>query len=248
MKKFLKLIILPLLDIIKRILTVLKKYCLPDYIPVPPQNFISPYERFVKEEEVNCFNHFKKYFKKSIFIDSQDKIRNYSIKRAIENDSNQEKYYLEFGVHVGISTKLFAKNLNTNIYGFDSFEGLKEDMLGHGIEKGRFNLGGKKPDLGKKVVLIKGWVQDTLPVFLKEKKPKINFVHMDLDTYESTKFVLKEIKTYLSKDSIILFDQIYNFSGWDVGEYKALTEVFNEKEYKFLAFSKLGRQATIQIL
>ena len=71
---------------------------------------------------------------------------------------------------------------------------------------------------------------------------------MDLDTYESTKFVLKEIKTYLSKDSIILFDQIYNVSGWDVGEYKALTEVFNEKEYKFLAFSKLGRQATIQIL
>ena len=56
MKKFLKLIILPLLDIIKRILTVLKKYCLPDYIPVPPQNFISPYERFVKEEEVVYLN------------------------------------------------------------------------------------------------------------------------------------------------------------------------------------------------
>ena len=47
---------------------------------------------------------------------------------------------------------------------------------------------------------------------------------------------------------IITFDDFYNYTGWDVGEYKAFTETFNENEYKFLAFSKFGWQAAIQIL
>ena len=44
-----------------------------------------------------------------------------------------------------------------------------------------------------------------------------------------------------------MFDELYNFSGWDVGEYKALQDVFDEKDYKFLVFSKDGSQAAIQI-
>ena len=71
---------------------------------------------------------------------------------------------------------------------------------------------------------------------------------MDLDTYESSKFVLESIKTNLVKRSVILFDELYNFEGWDVGEYKALREVFNDDEYKFLAFSKDSAQAVIKIL
>ena len=30
----------------------------------------------------------------------------------------------------------------------------------------------------------------------------------------------------MAKDSIIIFDELYNYPGWDVGEYKALKEVF----------------------
>ena len=93
------------------------------------------------------------------------------------------------------------------------------------------------PNLNSNVFPIKGWVQDTLPQFLKEHKPSINFVHIDLDTYESSKFVLTEIKPYLSKNSIILFDELYDFPGWRNGEYKALQETFDESEYKFRAFS-----------
>jgi len=81
---------------------------------------------------------------------------------------------------------------------------------------------------------------------LREKKPRINFVHIDLDTYESSKFVLENLKPYLSKGCIILFDELYNFSGWDVGEYKALSETFSENEYKFLSFST-GTQVCVQI-
>ena len=83
--------------------------------------------------------------------------------------------------------------------------------------------------------------------FIEEKNPKLT-VHMDVDTYETTKFVLERIKPHLIKGAIILFDELYNFEGWDVGEYKALTEVFDEKDYKFISFSTDTSQATIKIL
>jgi len=245
MIKIIKIIVLPILHSIRKVLTILKKHCSPNYIPEPPRSYISSYEMYTKEEEIKCYNHFKKFFKNAIFLDTE-RIRKYSIQKSIENDNEQKSYYLEFGVFNGISINFFSKYLKTNIYGFDSFKGLNEDWRGSILERGYFNLKGKEPKVNKNVTLIKGWVQDTLLDFLK-KKPKINFVHMDLDTYESTKFVLKNIKPLLCKNSIILFDELYNFSGWDVGEYKALTEVFNETEYKFLAFSKQGSQAVIKI-
>ena len=96
--------------------------------------------------------------------------------------------------------------------------------------------------------VYKRQVQDTLPKFLKEHDPKINFVHMDLDTYDSSKYVLSKIKPYLVENAVILFDELYNFPGWEVGEYKALTEVFNEDEYKFLAFAKSEKNAAIKII
>ena len=93
---------------------------------------------------------------------------------------------------------------------------------------------------------MEGWVQDTLIKFLNEKKPNINFVHMDVDTYESSKFILKNIKPYLVKNAIIIFDELYDFPGWEEGEYKALMEVFDEKELKYLAFNKFFNQVTIK--
>ena len=70
---------------------------------------------------------------------------------------------------------------------------------------------------------------------------------MDVDTYETSSFILKKIKPYLIKGAIIIFDELYNFPGWDVGEYKALTENFSEKEYSFKAFSIEGKEVVIQI-
>ena len=164
------------------------------------------------------------------------------------NDKDSDNFYLEFGVFSGTSINFFSKNINKNIYGFDSFEGLKEDWLGTSVTKGTFDLKKKIPKLNINVIPISGWVQDTLPKFLDEKKPKINFVHMDIDTYESSKFVLENIKPFLIKGAIILFDELYNFEGWDVGEYKALTEVFDEKDYSFVSFSTDTSQAAIKIL
>ncbi len=236
MNKFFKFLIIPILHYSRRIITILKQ-------PLPPT---SPHDLYVKEQTEASYNHFKKYFKDAILLKNAKEIRKYAIKKAMENDKNLENFYLEFGVFKGKTISFFHEIIKKNIFGFDSFEGLREDWKGHNLEKGYGDQKGMVPKLHKDIVLIKGWVQDTVPKFLKEKKPKINFVHIDLDTYESSKFVLENLKPFLSKGCIILFDELYNFSGWDVGEYKALSETFSENEYKFLSFSA-GTQVCIQI-
>jgi len=242
-KKNLKSIILSSLHFIRRVLTFLNKNSLPQTPLTPPP---SAFDYYNKDSRINSYNHFKKYFKNSIFL-AENTIREYSIKKSIKNDKDFEKYYLEFGVFRGYSINYFSQFVK-NIYGFDSFEGLKEDWKGSSEMFGSFDLSGNIPKLNKNVSTVKGWVQDTLPNFLKENNPKINFIHMDMDTYETTKFVLSSLKPYISKKCIILFDELYNFPGWEVGEYKALQEVFNENEYEFLAFSKIKTQVVIQIL
>ena len=235
--------LMPILKFIRRILNVLKRYAYPDYSSPP-----SVYRIYKEHQAISCFEHFKKYFKNSIFL-STDKIRGYALNAAKENDNASDYFYIEFGVFSGTSINFFSKNLNNKkIYGFDSFEGLKEDWAGTSVPKGTFNLNKKIPKLENNVVPITGWIQDTLPIFLKEKNPKINFVHMDVDTYESSKFILQAIKPNLIKGAIILFDELYNFEGWDVGEYKALREVFNDNEYKFLSFATDSSQVVIKIL
>jgi hypothetical protein len=205
----------------------------------------TPFEEYQKESLEKSYNHFKKYFAKSIFL-RDDKIKNYAILKSLEID--KEGLYLEFGVHKGRSVNLLSKLIKDKIiYGFDSFEGLKEDWKGTQATKGTFNLNGKIPSLNKNVSPIKGWIQDTLPIFL-ERSENINFVHIDVDTYDTSNFILKTIKPFLNNGAIILFDELYNCIGWEENEYKALIENFNEKEYDYLAFSKEGSQVLIKYI
>ena len=211
----------------------------------------SIFEMFEEEEKIKCYEYFKKFFKKDIFLDPS-LIRKYAIQKAINNNFFDKKnseavgyFDLEFGVFKGESINFFS-NFVEKIYGFDSFKGLNEDWIGTSLPKGEFKLD-KVPEVNQNVVLIKGNVQETLSDFLKSKNPKIRFVHMDLDTYESSKFVLELIKPYLVDKCIILFDELYNFSGWDVGELKALNETFDEKEFSYKAFSKTKSRVVIQI-
>ena len=119
--------------------------------------------------------------------------------------------------------------------------------MGKGKPKGYFSLDGKIPILNSNVKAVVGWVEDTLDEFLKKHNPKINFIHFDMDTYSSTKFVLEKIKPYLLRNSILLFDQYYNYLGWEHGEYKALKEVFKESEFEYKAFNTTNKETVILI-
>ena len=193
-----------------------------------------------------CYEHFKEIFKTTVLFKDVWEIRKYGIQNAISNDEQQEGFYLEFGVFKGGSTNFFSKYVK-KLYAFDSFEGLREDWEGSSQGKGAFNLNKKIPKLNSNIEPIVGFVQDTLDDFLKKHNPKINFVHLDMDTYPSTKYALERLKPFLNKDAIIIFDELYNYPGWKDGEYKALKEVFKDDEYIFKAFNLSGAQVVIQI-
>ena len=197
------------------------------------------------EELNNSYNHFKKYFKSSVLL-NDERVHHYAILEALKNDKEKNLFYLEFGVYKGHSINNFSKYLNV-IYGFDSFNGLNEDWAGNiDHPKSTFSLN-KIPRFNKNVKIINGLIQNTLEKFVLKHKPKINFIHIDTDTYETGKYILKTLKPFLVKNCIIIFDELHNFTGWDSGEYKALTETFKEDEYKFIAFAHNSQKAVIKI-
>ena len=200
-------------------------------------------EKNLQDETIQTFS---KYFKKSLLFTSLEDIRKHVAQVALLNDTNKEYYNLEFGTWKGESSNFFSKYLK-KLYTFDSFEGLSEDWKGTYFSRGHFNLNKKIPKLNSNVEPIVGWVDDTLEGFLKKHNPKINFVHLDLDTYTPTKYVLEKLKPYLVKGSIILFDELYGHMGWKEGEYKSLNEVFKEEDYEYNAFNLRGCQVAIRI-
>ncbi len=210
------------------------------------RSIIRAYDLFSEEEIRESYNHFKKYFYTSLLVKTRHVSREYAIKKALENHEEND-FYLEFGVFQGTSINQSSKILKDKIiYGFDSFEGLHDDWKGDAWPNGYFNLNKKIPKLNNNVKLEVGLVQKTLPEFLsKHKNLLVNYIHLDLDTYPSTKFVLNLIKPYLKDKCILIFDELYDFPGWKVGEYKALTEEFNEDEYEYLCFSREGKGSVV---
>jgi len=203
----------------------------------------SPIDFYYENLSLDCYKFFEKDMRKSANFIQNDEIRKYCISKAIKNTGNKDNLFLEFGVYKADSINFFSKFLSPHgleIYGFDSFEGLEEDWVSNEFyPAGTFTLNKKTPKVLKNVRIIKGKVQNTLENFLKEKaNKKIIFTHMDMDTYQATKFALNKIKPFLIKGSIILFDNFYNFPNWQQHEYKAFTEELSEKEFKYIAFSE----------
>ena len=208
---------------------------------------LDPYEKFSIEEKNESYLFFKKYFFNSIFLDKEE-IRKYSVELSLKNIDTENDFFLEFGVWKGESINQISKILiEKKIYGFDSFEGLNEDWLGtKGYSKGTFKT--NIPKVNDNVTLVKGRFNETIPKFINENKNmNIKFIHIDSDTYESTFLILKNLKKYFSKKTYLLFDDFYNFSGWKVGEFKALNENFSEDEITYKCFCSNHTSVLVEI-
>ena len=49
----------------------------------------TPYDRFTEDEINDCYQNFKKHFYSSIFFETSYEIRDYSIKKSLENSMIQ---------------------------------------------------------------------------------------------------------------------------------------------------------------
>lgn len=160
---------------------------------------------------------------------------------------------LEFGVYKGESINFFAKKMRLNgdqrkITGFDSFVGFSEEWSGVNKKypRERFDLKGKLPEVDSNVVLVSGFVEETLPKYILEREVEfVSFVHIDTDTYTPAKTVLSTLRPLFRPGTIILFDELCGYPNWRNHEYKALSEVLKQNEFEFLGFAQAHSKATL---
>lgn len=145
---------------------------------------------------------------------------------------------VEFGVFRGRSIRFFASLTDETIYGFDSFEGLRENWTGWAAPKGTFDMGGAAPPVPTNVTLVKGWFDASLPPFLREHREPFSFVHIDSDTYEAASTILSAAADRFRPGTVVLFDEYFGYRGWRAGESKAWREFVAARgfTYRYLAF------------
>ncbi len=154
---------------------------------------------------------------------SPDYHQRYNLYDFIFNNENLDKEfdYLEFGVAAGDAMKWWSeKNQHpeTQFFGFDTFTGLPEQWLDK--EKTTFSQEGIPPDWGdRRCTFYPGLFQDTLSGFLKNyHSTNRKIIHLDADLYSSTKYVLEEIRPFLKRGDLIIFDEfhvlLHEFKAW----------------------------------
>lgn len=154
---------------------------------------------------------------------------------------------LEFGVFEGESINYLASLTSNKVYGFDSFQGLPEDWRS-GFEKGCFKLVGKPP-IRENVIIVEGWFEESIPRFLKYFSEEIKLLHVDCDLYSSTKTIFMLLEKKIKPGCIIVFDEYFNYPGWEKGEFKAFQEFIRSSNlnYSYLAYNAHHEQVVVKI-
>jgi len=158
------------------------------------------------------------------------------------NNQNLKINILEVGVARGDTSKILVEEFkNATFYLFDTFEGLPsptiEDCKNQNIIGNyKFSLEDVKIFVGVKdnVHYIKGRIEDTLLKSLPNEK--IHFIHLDVDLYQPTYYLLDNIIPKMAKPSIIIIDDygigIHKIYDWQ-GIKKACDEIEQKYKVKF---------------
>ncbi len=213
-------------------------------------NFLSTDKNYQQDPEARAF--VKQYLGKAKCFDIDAEVMKYACEQI-----TLDGFILEMGVCTGRTINFIAAlNPRKVIYGFDSFSGLPEPWHGRtdfDVPKGVFAFKDprQRPPVLHNVRLIAGLFQDTLPRFsqeILETKP-ISFLHIDCDIYSSTKTIFSEVQNNIVEGTIILFDELYNYPGFQHHEFKAFQEFLESqnKVAEYLAFNQNWEQVAVRI-
>lgn len=155
---------------------------------------------------------------------------------------------LEFGVYSGTTLKIIATARGgESVYGFDSFEGLPETWRS-GYPAGTFDMENLPDVPGAELVV--GWFDDVLPEFLEKHPEPVDFLHVDCDLYSSTKTVLELVGPRLRPGSIVMFDEYFNYPGWQEHEHRAWLEYVEATglRFEYRAYTADHEQVAVQVV
>lgn len=92
-------------------------------------------------------------------------------------------------------------------------------------------MGGVIPDSVHEILrehthvrLYKGLIENMLEGFLQGHPGPVDFVHVDVDVYSTTKFILDQLTTRIAVGTVIVFDEYHGYEGFEDYEFKAWAE------------------------
>lgn len=155
---------------------------------------------------------------------------------------------LEFGVATGTTLKIIADAVavDRTVVGFDTFTGLPETWRS-GFPAGEFAQQ-QMPSVPNAELII-GLFEDELPSFLTRTHQQIAFMHVDCDLYSATNTVLELTGHRLAPDAVILFDEFFNFPGWQQYEFRAWNEFVERsgRTFEYLAYTGNSEQVVVRL-
>lgn len=180
------------------------------------------------------------------FPDAMPYYDKYETLRHALDEAPKEGMALEFGVYQGSTLRKIAARRSGGVYGFDSFEGLPEAWRWV-IRPGAFAV--EAPPEVPGAELVVGWFDKTLAPFLAEHPGPIALLHIDSDLYSSAVTVLEHCGPRLVAGSIVIFDEYFNFPGWEHDEHRAWQEYVNRTGTRFswLAYTADNEQVVVRI-
>jgi hypothetical protein len=173
------------------------------------------------------------------------KTRSRILDAVLSNVREVEGDVFEFGVAAGESFLEFLKRCpDRQVYGFDSFEGLPEDWWTR--PKGTFS---SPPPLfsNPNGHLVKGWFNESVPQFFSAWKGRIAILHIDCDLYSSTMAALEQALEHCGPGTVVLFDEFYNYPGFEQHEWRAWREVRALRSIGASCIAYDGRRAAFVI-
>jgi hypothetical protein len=176
-------------------------------------------------------------------FDTQKELLDYAV-----TQTQAAGHYLEFGVYSGGTIRHIARRVpGATIHGFGSFEGLPEAWAGFSLGRKAFSVQGRLPRVPTNVVLHKGWFRDTIPTWCGAVSGPVAFIHIDCDLYSSTVDIFTGLAERLQPGAVIVFDEYFNYPGWEQHEFKAWQEFTTARQiqYDYLGYAR--QQVAVRI-
>lgn len=97
------------------------------------------------------------------------------------------------------------------------------------FDKGAFAVSAL-PSVPSNTQLVKGWFDETLPRFVEQSQggSVLGFLHVDCDLYSSARTVLTSFRPLFGPRTIVVFDELLNYPGFEQHEIKALYEFMRD--------------------
>ncbi len=90
---------------------------------------------------------------------------------------------------------------------------------------------------------------DTLPGFLDAHPGPVAFLHVDCDLYSSTVTVLEHVASRFVEGTVVLFDEYFNYLGWEQHEHRAWAEYVARTgtHFEYLGYTIDNEQVIVRV-